>query len=156
MSQTISRITFEYIPWAAHYNGAVDEEILKSSEHYSYTVTCDSTLNEFKRTLNLLNFEDRPLYRIDIRMIMRIHLSNGQEVRLLFSSNGVKNGPGDIKMNGCRIAYNKKLNSLISYVLSEKLTFPNDTLKYHVKKGTFSEKEIQQYKEKGVIIIEDL
>jgi hypothetical protein len=160
-AQPVNIVSIEvyYLPWNLKTREALNESDVRNfNDHKNYFVefTSDSIISEFENALSLYEFQDTVrFYNFDVRMVIDFKLSNNQTYTISIGvpyTQGSKNRPIKTMNNFYRHA--PQLLKVIDKYVPEKIALKDNEIKLEVEKGSLSEKEIEEYKSKGVKIIE--
>lgn len=154
ISQTVNIDTVKvyYLPWDLKTKGALtakDVRNFNNGKNHYFEISTDSVIVEFDKAINVYNFQEKSKYNlIDVRMVLDFVLTNGEIFTIELGSHK------EIKIDTCYFPKNHSLNNVINKFIPEELSLKGEEIIMPVKKGTLSEKEIIDYKKKGVKIIE--
>lgn len=156
---TIESIEIYYLPWNLKTRGSLTEQDVRNYnnlQNHFVRFDSDSIIFEFEQSVKIYNFKDTlSFFDFDVRMVLDFKLTNDQLFTILIGkpySNYSLNRP--IMVNGIYFRYAPQLLNIIDKNVPEKLALKGQTIPFTIKKGELSEKEIEEYKSKGVKIIE--
>ncbi len=160
MAQFIDTIKVYYLPWNLKTKGALKAEDVRNfnnGKNYYFEINNDSSIQEFDQALNIYNFKDTSKYKlIDVRMVLDFILSDKSIFSIELGAPAVPNGKSrSVKIATSYYENNSQLNYVIDKHIPEKLSLKGSPLKMKSTKGEFSQKQIEEFKQKGIIIEEE-